>query len=75
MSRRVEITVPNEWAIPVRECLEDKDRCNLGEDSEKARMIVELAGTKNTIFLVTIPGPAVSGVLEQMRYVTMTRFS
>jgi hypothetical protein len=48
MSRRIEITVPNDWAEAVRNCLEDKDKCNLGDHSEKLNMIVELPGTSKT---------------------------
>lgn len=72
------------WAAMVRECLEDHDRCNLSErfdDSlllmccvmifrlEKPCMTVEVPGTKNTIFFVTVPGPVVSPTLEVLRYV------
>ena len=48
MSRRIEITVPNDWAEAVRNCLEDKERCNLGDHSEKLNMIVELPGVDKT---------------------------
>ena len=68
MSRRVEITVPTDWAEFVRECLEDKERCFFNEDSDKPFMIVEVPGVKRTIFFVTIPGPAVSSTLEILRY-------
>eukprot|EP01035_Chromulina_nebulosa_P018629 gene18629-24364_t len=47
MSRRIEITVPNE--------------------SDKPKMVVELKGVDNTLFLITIPGPAVGSVLETFR--------
>ena len=67
MSRRVEITVPKEWAQFTRECLEDKKRCNLSDTSEKANMVVELSGTNKTVFMVTIPGAAVTPTLEQLR--------
>jgi len=67
MSRRVEVTAPNEWAEYVRDCLHDKERCNLGPESEKPNMIVELTGRKNTMFMVTVPGPAVSATLEHLR--------
>lgn len=67
MSRRIEITVPNEWAVPVRECLEDKQRCNLGDHSEKPNMIVELKGDQKTVFFVTLPGPAIGAALEILR--------
>ena len=65
MSRRIEITVKNEWAAPVRECLEQK--CDLSESSGKPNMVVELAGAVKTIFLVTVPGPAVGPTLETLR--------
>ena len=48
MSRRIEITVPSDWAEAVRNCLEDKERCNLGDHSEKLNMIVELPGVDKT---------------------------
>ena len=48
MSRRIEITVPNDWAEAVRKCLEYKDMCNLGDHSEKLNMIVELPGYTKT---------------------------
>ena len=67
MSRRLEVTAPNEWGEYVRECLFDPTRCNLGEDSEKPNMVVEMTGRKNTVFMVTVPGPAVSGTLEHLR--------
>ena len=67
MSRRIEITVPSEWSIPVRECLESKDKCNLGDQSEKPNMIVEMHGEKKAIFLVTLPGPAIGTTLEILR--------
>ena len=67
MSRRIEVTVPNDWAIPVRECLTDKNRCDLSEGTGKPSMIVELPGLVNTIFFVTVPGPSVSPTLEFLR--------
>jgi hypothetical protein len=67
MSRRIEITVPNQWAQAVRECIEDKNRCNLGEDSDKPNMVVELTGFNKTVFLITLPGPQISPVLEMLR--------
>ena len=67
MSRRVEITAPSEWGEYIRDCLHDKERCNLGPDSEKPNMIVELMGRKNTMFMVTVPGTAVSTTLEHLR--------
>jgi hypothetical protein len=45
----------------------DKDRCNFAECSEKPNMIVQLTGAHNTIFFVTVPGPAVSSTLEILR--------
>ena len=38
-TRRIEITVPTEWAEFVRECLEDKQRCNLNKELEKPHMV------------------------------------
>jgi hypothetical protein len=67
MSRRIEITIPNDWAIPVRECLNDTARCDLSEASGKPNMIVEIPGLLNTIFFVTVPGPTVSPTLEYLR--------
>eukprot|EP01035_Chromulina_nebulosa_P027623 gene27623-36356_t len=67
MSRRLEITVPNEWAEPVRECLQAEDKCNFNNSSEKPHMIVEIHGNENTVFLLTIPGPSVSSTLEILR--------
>ena len=67
MSRRIEITVPNDWAIPVRECLTDKSRCDLSENTGKPSMLVEVPGLMNTIFFVTVPGPSVSPTLEFLR--------
>lgn len=100
MSRRIEITVTNEWAAFVRDCLErdtiEKDievgtyevpskkypgkmlkkkkmqkkkiyGCNLSESSGKPSMVVEVVGVKNTIFFVTVPSPAVSGILDALR--------
>lgn len=67
MSRRIEITVPNEWAPPVRKILSDPDKCNFTAESGKPHMVVELVGTEKTIFLLTIPGPAVSTTLEIFR--------
>ena len=66
--RRIEITVPKEWGEAVRQCLEDPNRCNLGDVSEKPNMIVELAGITKAIFIVTLPGPAVGPTLTQLRY-------
>ena len=70
MSRRIEITVPNLWAEALRECLVDKSRCNLGDESDKPNMIVELPGYSKTLFFVTIPGAAVGPTLEHLRQVT-----
>ena len=67
MSRRIEVTVPNDWAIPVRECLTDKNRCDLSEGTGKPSMVVEMPGLVNTIFFVTVPGPSVSPTLEYLR--------
>lgn len=57
------------WADPVRECLADENRCNLSPKTvnEKPHMIVEMTGVVNTVFLVTVPGPAVSGLLVHLR--------
>lgn len=30
-------------------------------------MVVEVAGANKTLFLITIPGPAVSGILQVFR--------
>lgn len=65
MSRRIEITVKTEWANPVREVL--NDQCKLGDSLEKPNMLVELSGSSKTIFLVTVPGPAVGPTLEILR--------
>lgn len=35
-------------------------------------MLTEVSGKENTIFMVVIPGPAVSGILEALRYVRRT---
>jgi Domain of unknown function (DUF389) len=67
MSRRIEVTVPNEWAIPVRECLNDKARCDLSEGAGKPSMFVEMPGLVNTIFFITVPGATVSPTLEFLR--------
>ena len=67
MSRRIEITVTNDYGEYVQDCLHDEKRCNLGKDSEKPNMIVELRGRLNTLFMITVPGPAVSGTLEHLR--------
>lgn len=37
--------------------------------SGKPYMMTEVSGKENTIFMVVIPGPAVSGILEALRYV------
>ena len=67
MSRRIEVTVPNEWAIPVRECLNDKARCDLAQGSGKPSMYVEMTGLVNTIFFITVPGASVTPTLECLR--------
>lgn len=38
-TRRLEITVPTEWSEFVKECLEDKKRCNLNKELEKPNMV------------------------------------
>ena len=75
MSRRIEITVPNIWADALRDCLVDKSRCNLGDESDKPNMIVELPGYSKTLFFVTIPGAAVGPTLEHLRQVTQVNYS
>jgi len=67
MSRRIEVTVPCDWAQALRECLEDKERCNLGDTSEKPNMIVELNGVTKTLFFITLPGPAIGPTLAVLR--------
>ena len=68
MSRRIEVTVPTEdWADYVRDCFNDPNRCNYNPDLTKPHMLVEMRGRVNTVFLLTIPGPAVSGTLEHLR--------
>jgi hypothetical protein len=47
--------------------LQNKEKCNLSQSLEKPNMVVEMTGLENTIFFVTVSGPAVSGVLEQLR--------
>jgi len=48
-TRRLEITVPTEWSEFVRECLEDKQRCNLNKELEKPNMVFY-----NYIFIIII---------------------
>eukprot|EP01033_Poteriospumella_lacustris_P012118 gene12118-8665_t len=65
MSRRLEITVPNDWSPPVRAILETE--CGLNSKSGKPFMMTEVSGKENTIFMIVIAGPAVSGILEALR--------
>lgn len=67
MARRIEICVPFEYADVVREILESPDKCDLGENSAKPGIIVEIEGRGTTIFTVTVPSGAVSGHLEVIR--------
>ncbi len=67
MSRRIEITVPNAWCKLVRDVLEKKEFCNYNSSLEKPHMITEITGVTNTVFMVTIPGAAVSSILDILR--------
>lgn len=61
MARRIEICVPTEYQDVAREILESPDKCDLGENSGKAGIIVEVEGKGTTIFTVTVPSGSVSG--------------
>jgi hypothetical protein len=67
MARRIEITVPHEWSIPVKQCLEDRERCGILHNPEKPSMVSEIVGIENTIFLITVPAVAVTPTLEVLR--------
>ena len=64
MARRMEITVPNLYREFTRSILEDPREADLGEFSDKPGVMAEIHGERNTVFLLTLPGPAVSTVLD-----------
>ena len=67
MARRIEITVTKEYTDFVQECLDDPKRCNLAEGLGKPSLIVQLTGPKYTVFVVTMPGPQIGFILEQLK--------
>ena len=70
MSRRIEITVPNHdgWNSVVREILsKEEGGCNFSDKSARPHMMVESACGDKTMFFITVPGAAVTGILEVLR--------
>jgi hypothetical protein len=56
------------WADVVRSVLSDKDKGNFNETLQKPHMLVEINGHNNVVvFYVTLPGPAISPLLELLR--------
>eukprot|EP01036_Dinobryon_divergens_P053267 gene53267-71216_t len=69
MARRLEITVPVEYAQLVEECLDDPKRVGLGDSSEKPGLYVQLPGVKHHIFVLTIPGAQVGSILDNLKQI------
>lgn len=67
MSRRIEITVPKEYTKHVRNILRKKEFLNYNDKSEKPGMVCEVKAVDKAIFILTVPGPAVSNILEVCR--------
>lgn len=67
MARRIEITVPSDFADLLRTFLEDPEKLDFGENSSKPGLYVELPGVRHHIFILTLPGPRVSNVLDHLK--------